>query len=99
MNARTVRERLYGEAAEAAGMSRNRMRKAVDAFLKALKAALKAGERVEMRRFGTFRPRTWKGRVVVTPKTKRVVHAKKSRTVSFIPGKELGGMRGGAYNR
>jgi nucleoid DNA-binding protein len=68
-------------------------KRVTDAVLQAIKAGLQGGKRVELRGFGSFRPRAWAGRKVTPPGQKRAVKASDSMTVSFIPGENLRAMR------
>lgn len=61
----------------------------VDAIFEAMQQSLAEGDRVEIRGFGTFNPRTRKSRVSKNPKTGTVMELKAGKTVLFKMGKEL----------
>lgn len=61
----------------------------VDAFLKGVVSALKAGDEVEIRGLGSFRFRTRKERRGRNPKTGEKVHVPAKRVPYFKMGKEL----------
>lgn len=65
----------------------------VDSFLAALRDALRAGLRVEIRGLGGFRPRPWAGRKVRPPGAAKALKVSDSATISFKPGRALRGMR------
>lgn len=88
-----VRDELYKTASQTAGVPLKETRWVVDAFLSAVKDALQRGERVELRRFGSFRPRRWAGREVVPPNKRKGIRVPEGRTVHFKAGEELRAMR------
>ncbi len=62
---------------------------AVDTILDAMKNALSAGKRIELRGFGVFQVRDRKKGVGRNPKTGVEVAIAPGKTVRFKPGKEL----------
>jgi DNA-binding protein HU-beta len=62
---------------------------AVDTILDAMKSALSAGKRIELRGFGVFQVRDRKKGVGRNPKTGIEVAISPGKTVRFKPGKEL----------
>ena len=62
---------------------------AVDTILEAMKNALSAGKRIELRGFGVFQVRDRKKGVGRNPKTGVEVAIAPGKTVRFKPGKEL----------
>jgi nucleoid DNA-binding protein len=94
MPSKMIRSKLYRLAAERANMPASEVAKAVDAFLEEVKDALRDGKRVELRRFGSFWPSPWRGRVVVPPKQAEGLSVPRSRTVHFYAGEDLRAMRG-----
>jgi integration host factor subunit beta len=63
--------------------------KIVNAFVDAIKESLLHGERVEIRGFGSFKVKDYKGYTGRNPKTGSVVQVKPKRLPFFRPGKEL----------
>lgn len=61
----------------------------VDAVFQVMQESLSEGNRVEIRGFGTFNPRTRKSRLSKNPKTGAVMELKAGKTVLFKMGKEL----------
>jgi integration host factor subunit beta len=61
----------------------------VDTIIRSLIEALDAGEKVELRGFGSFRMKTREARMGRNPKTGVKVHVPKRRVPAFHPGKEL----------
>lgn len=61
----------------------------VDTIIRSLTEALNAGEKVELRGFGSFRMKTREARIGRNPKTGEKVHVGKRRVPAFRPGKEL----------
>lgn len=89
---RTIHKRqLCRQLARRLGIGRRGAQIVVNAFLEELVGALQAGHRLELRGFGTLRPKMWAGRRVVRP-TGGAVSVPDSRTVGFTPGKKLRGM-------
>lgn len=63
--------------------------KVVSAFFDAIKDALVAGDRVEIRGFGSFKVKDYEGYTGRNPKTGTVVEVHPKRLPFFRPGKEL----------
>jgi len=61
----------------------------VDAIFEALEQALKRGERIEIRGFGSFETRSYKGYTGRNPRTGSQVDVKPKRLPFFKAGKEL----------
>ncbi len=61
----------------------------VDTVFEAMQESLSEGNRVEIRGFGTFNPRTRKSRVSKNPKTGALMEVQAGKTVLFKMGKEL----------
>jgi len=61
----------------------------VDAIFEALEQALKRGERIEIRGFGSFETRSYKGYTGRNPRTGSQVDVKAKRLPFFKAGKEL----------
>lgn len=62
---------------------------AVDTILAAMKSALRAGKRIELRGFGVFQVRNRKKGVGRNPRTGTEVPITPGKTVRFKPGKQL----------
>jgi len=63
--------------------------KVVSAFFDSIKDALVAGDRVEIRGFGSFKVKDYEGYTGRNPKTGTVVEVHPKRLPFFRPGKEL----------
>jgi integration host factor subunit beta len=63
--------------------------KVVSAFFDSIKDALVAGDRVEIRGFGSFKVKDYDGYTGRNPKTGTVVEVHPKRLPFFRPGKEL----------
>jgi len=63
--------------------------KIVGAFFDSIKDALVAGDRVEVRGFGSFKVKDYNGYTGRNPKTGTVVQVQPKRLPFFRPGKEL----------
>lgn len=63
--------------------------KIVTAFFDSIKDALVAGDRVEIRGFGSFKVKDYEGYTGRNPKTGTVVDVHPKRLPFFRPGKEL----------
>ena len=61
----------------------------VDAILERISDALAAGDRVELRDFGTFSVRDWKARGARNPRTGKAVMVEAKAHVYFKPGKGM----------
>ena len=62
---------------------------AVDSVFEALKAAMKEGERIELRGFGVFVVKPRKSGIGRNPRTGDEVPIPPGKTVRFKPGKEI----------
>lgn len=63
--------------------------KIVNAFIDSIKQSLVRGERVEIRGFGSFKIKDYKGYTGRNPKTGEIVGVEPKRLPFFRPGKEL----------
>ncbi len=63
--------------------------KIVNAFIDSIKDSLLKGERVEIRGFGSFKIKEYKGYTGRNPKTGDIVDVEPKRLPFFRPGKEL----------
>ncbi len=64
-------------------------RETVNLFFDSIKDALKAGDRVEIRGFGSFNIKDYEGYTGRNPKTGAQVNVKPKRLPVFRPGREL----------
>jgi len=71
------------------GITKVRAEMAVDSVFEALKAAMKSGERIELRGFGVFVVKPRKSGIGRNPRTGAEVPIPPGKTVRFKPGKEI----------
>jgi len=64
-------------------------RETVNLFFDSIKDALKMGDRVEIRGFGSFNVKEYEGYIGRNPKTGETVEVKPKRLPVFRPGREL----------
>lgn len=84
-----IKADIVNSVAEATDVPRVKAAQAVDTIIDAMKAALSAGKRIELRGFGVFQVRDRKKGVGRNPKTGVEVVITPGKTVRFKPGKEL----------
>ncbi|UCF36162.1 MAG: integration host factor subunit beta [Acidobacteriota bacterium] len=84
-----VKQDIVSRVAEQKGITKVKAEIAVDAFFDALKNALKAGERIELRGFGVFVVKPRKSGIGRNPRTGAEVPIPPGKTVRFKPGKEI----------
>lgn len=75
--------------AQASGMSRQRAALALESLLDVVAAALKSGDIVKLKGFGTFIAHRRPARVVRNPRTGAAMKVKATRTPLFRPSSEL----------
>jgi nucleoid DNA-binding protein len=75
--------------AEGTGLTKVETAAVIDAFLATISYALSKGERVELRRFGTFSLKERKAKVGRNPKTGEVVPIPPRKVPHFKPSPEL----------
>lgn len=80
---------LIDEVAAATRLSKKDAEQVVTLFFESIVEALRAGDRVELRGFGTFTTRQRAPRVGRNPKTGEAVHVPAKVVPHFKPGKEL----------
>jgi len=71
------------------GITKVRAETAVDSVFDALKAAMRSGERIELRGFGVFVVKPRKSGIGRNPRTGAEVPIPPGKTVRFKPGKEI----------
>ena len=84
-----IKADIVNRVAEASELSRVKATEAVDAIIAAMKRALGAGKRIELRGFGVFQVKDRKRGVGRNPKTGVEVSITPGKTVRFRPGKVL----------
>jgi len=84
-----VKQDIVTRVAERKGITKVKAEVAVDAFFDTLKAALKRGERIELRGFGVFVVKPRKSGIGRNPRTGAEVPIPPGKTVRFKPGKEI----------
>jgi DNA-binding protein HU-beta len=84
-----IKADLVNRVAECGDIPRVKAAQAVDTIIQAMKEALSAGKRIELRGFGVFQVRDRKKGVGRNPKTGVEVKIAPGKTVRFKPGKEL----------
>ena len=80
---------LVAKIAEGAGMSKVDAKKALDATLDAIKAAVKKGDKVALVGFGTFAVTKRGARKGINPATKKPITIPAKKVVKFKAGSEL----------
>lgn len=84
-----TKSNLINRMCEACAVPTGRSEQIVNAIFNALEEALKRGERVEIRGFGSFEVRDYRGYVGRNPRTGSTVEVKAKRLAFFKVGKEL----------
>ena len=80
---------LTAKIAEGAGLSKVDAKKALEAALEAITAAVKAGEKVAMVGFGTFSVAERPARKGINPLTKKAINIPAKKVVKFKAGADL----------
>ena len=80
---------LVAKIAEGAGLSKVDAKKALEAALEAIGAAVKSGEKVALIGFGTFSVATRDARKGVNPATGKTITIPAKKVVKFKAGAEL----------
>lgn len=86
-----TRARLAAEVSEAAGITRREADLIVETVFDAIAGALRAGDEVEIRGFGSFRLRSRKARLTRNPRTGEQIVVPPKRVPFFRAGKALRG--------
>lgn len=84
-----TRARLAAEVSEAAGITRREADLIVETVFDAIAGALRAGDEVEIRGFGSFRLRHRGARLTRNPRTGEQIMVPPKRVPFFRPGKAL----------
>lgn len=80
---------LVAKIAEGAGLSKVDAKKALEAALEAVKAAMKKDDKVALVGFGTFSVAKREARKGINPATKEIVTIPAKKVVKFKAGSEL----------
>lgn len=80
---------LIAKVAEGAGLSKVDAKKALDATLEAIGAAVKAGDKVALVGFGTFSVNERPARQGINPMTKETISIPAKKVVKFKAGADL----------
>jgi len=80
---------LVDQVAKAADLTKKHSEIIVNTLFNSIIKALEAGEKIELRGFGSFRVRVRGARMGRNPKTGEVVHVPSKKIPYFKPGKEL----------
>jgi DNA-binding protein HU-beta len=84
-----IKQDLIQRVVERTGLPRIKAESAVDAIFEAMKHALAAEDRIELRRFGVFTVKPRKTGVGRNPRTGAEISITPGKAVRFKPGKEL----------
>lgn len=80
---------LVANMAENAGITKTQAEKALNAFMAATEAALKAGDKLTLVGFGTFSSVARKARIGRNPQTGKEIKIAAKTSTKFTPGKSL----------
>jgi len=84
-----TKQELVDKLAEGIGLTRIETQAVVDGFLALVMEAVSSGDRVELRRFGVWKPVLRKGRNVRTPDGLHEVHIPDRTAAVFAPADEF----------
>ena len=84
-----IKQDLIQRVVERTGLPRIKAESAVDAIFEAMKGALTASDRIELRGFGVFTVKPRKTGVGRNPRTGAEVTITPGKAVRFKPGKDL----------
>ncbi len=84
-----TKQELINSIADKTGFTKKDSDKALEAFVEAVTAALKNGDKVALAGFGTFEVRTRKARIGINPRTKQKISIPAAKTPAFKAGKAL----------
>ena len=80
---------LIEKIAAGSGLSKDASKKALEATIVALKDALKAGDKISLVGFGTFRVGERPAREGINPLTKEKIHIDAKKVIKFKAGADL----------
>ena len=84
-----IKQGIISRVASKLGITKVKSEVAVEAFLSALKDAMKRGERIELRGFGVFMVKPRKSGIGRNARTGEEGPIPPGKTVRFTPGKEI----------
>lgn len=84
-----IKQDIVRRVAERMDITKVKAEVAVDSVFRALKVALRKGERIELRGFGVFIVKPRKSGIGRNPRTGAEVPIPPGKTVRFKPGKEI----------
>ncbi len=84
-----IKADLINQVAEDASITKIKAVEAVESVFEAMKAAMRRGERIELRGFGVFQVKPRKKGIGRNPRTGREVRIPPGKTIRFKPGKNL----------
>jgi len=84
-----IKADIINKVAEQAEITKVKAVEAVEVVFDAMKAAMRRGERIELRGFGVFQVKPRKRGIGRNPRTGKEVRIPPGRTIRFKPGKEL----------
>ena len=95
MKPKMTRVELTDEIAQRADLSHVEAKMVLEAILDSMVSALKRGERIELRRFGTLVTRVRRARTARNPRNGEIVQVNAKRVLDFRPSIELLGLLNG----
>ena len=84
-----IKADIISKVAEKAEITKVKAVEAVEVVFNAMKAAMRRGERIELRGFGVFQVKPRKKGIGRNPRTGREVRIPPGKTIRFKPGKSL----------
>ncbi len=84
-----IKADIISQVATDASITKVKAVEAVEAVFEAMKAAMRRGERIELRGFGIFQVKPRKKGVGRNPRTGQEVRIPPGKTIRFKPGKNL----------
>ncbi len=88
-----IKADIINKVAERAEITKVKAVEAVELVFEALKAAMRKGERIELRGFGVFQVKPRKKGIGRNPRTGKEVRIPPGKTIRFKPGKNLRNLR------
>ena len=88
-----IKADIINTVAEKAEITKVKAVEAVEVVFEAMKAAMRKGERIELRGFGVFQVKPRKKGIGRNPRTGREVRIPPGKTIRFKPGKNLRDLR------
>lgn len=84
-----TKQQLIDTVSKASERSKSDVEAVIDSFLTEIGNALRAGEKVDLRGFGSFTAKERKARQGRNPRTGETIEIAAKRATTFKPGKEL----------